>query len=210
MGSNISSVAATAADRVVGSVLPKSFEIVMIGLDNAGKTSLVNRFKRRELPSGVLPATTTTIGSTIETIPFGRHSVTIRELGGADKIRPLWRRFFWNGHGFIFAVDASAPERFAEAKEELGLMWAEISEEHPILILANRMDLAGAAELHRISEALGVEELRVAKRRTVDIKAISAMTGEGTDEVLEWFVENISHQLIVEHNEAKTHVIQAW
>ncbi|KAJ7017699.1 hypothetical protein C8F04DRAFT_1154875, partial [Mycena alexandri] len=146
MGSNISSVAATAADRVVGSVLPKSFEIVMIGLDNAGKTSLVNRFKRRELPSG--PS-----GSTIETIPFGRHSVTIRELGGADKIRPLWRLYvlstkysfhlnlktvFWNGHGFIFA---------------------------------QQMDLAGAAELHRISEALGVEELRVAKRRTVDIKS---------------------------------------
>ncbi|KAJ7739818.1 ADP-ribosylation factor family-domain-containing protein [Mycena metata] len=186
MGSNISSVAATAADRIVGSALPKSFEVVMIGPDNAGKTSLVNRFKRRELPSGVLPATTTTIGSTRETIPFGRHSVTIWELGGADKIRPLWRRFFWNGHGFIFAVDASAPERFAEANEELGRMWAEISEEHPILILANKMDLAGAVGLPQISKALGVEELQVAKARTVGVKGISAMTGEGTDEALEW------------------------
>ncbi|KAJ7017710.1 ADP-ribosylation factor family-domain-containing protein [Mycena alexandri] len=200
MGATISRAAESGADLVLGNTLPKTFEIVMIGLDDAGKTSLVNRFKRRDLP---LPATVTTIGTTIKTIRFGRHRITVLELGGADKIRPLWRRFFWNGHAFIFLVDASAPERFSEAKEELGRMWGEISKKHPILILANKMDLKGAVGLDEVAEALGVGGL--ATGRTVAVKGVSAMTGKGPEEVLKWFVENVSHQLIAEHNEVKKH-----
>ncbi|KAJ7722970.1 ADP-ribosylation factor family-domain-containing protein [Mycena metata] len=203
MGATISSVAASGADLVLSNTLPKTFEIVMIGLDDAGKTSLVNRFKRRESPKGVLPDTIPTIGMTIETILYERHTVAIWELGGADKMRPLWRSFFWNGHAFIFLVDASAPERFREAKEVLAWMWGKISKEHPILVLANKMDLKGAVGLEGIAEALGVREL--ARVRKVTVKGISAMTGEGTEEVLKWFVENLSHQLIAEHNEVKKH-----
>ncbi|KAJ6581860.1 ADP-ribosylation factor family-domain-containing protein [Mycena capillaripes] len=181
----------------------------MIGLDDAGKTSLVNRLKRRELPAGVLPVTVTTIGSTIETIPYRRHSVTVWEFGGSDKVRPLWRRYFWHAHGFVFTLDAAAPARFAEAKEELQRMWEEIGDMHPALVLANKVDLPGAVELGEIEEALGVAALAGSGRK-IALKGISAMTGEGMDEALEWFVENISHQLIAETNEHKKHMVQAW
>ncbi|KAJ7180891.1 ADP-ribosylation factor family-domain-containing protein [Mycena filopes] len=203
MGSGISTATATAADRIAGTALPKSFTIVMVGLDGAGKTSLLNRFKRRELPSGILPATTTTIGTTIETIPYGRHSATIWEIGGQEKIRPLWRRFFWNGVAYIFVVDATAPERFPDVKEELGLMWGNAGEEYPVLILANKMDLEGAVPLDAIAEAVDFEKL--ANSRMVVLKGISAMTGEGTDEVFRFFVQNVSHRLIAEHKEAMKH-----
>ncbi|KAJ7931756.1 ADP-ribosylation factor family-domain-containing protein [Mycena leptocephala] len=208
MGSAISTAAAAGADILMGSAAPKSFEIIMIGLDDAGKTSLVNRLKRRELPPGVLPATITTIGSTIETIPHRHHTVTIWEFGGSEKVRPLWRRYFWHAHTFAFTLDATAPARFAEAKQELQLM-LEASDKHPVLVLANKLDLAGAADLATIEEALGVAALPRSGRK-IAVKGVSAMTGDGLCEVLDWFVENVSHQLIAETNEAKKHVVQAW
>ncbi|KAJ7180919.1 ADP-ribosylation factor family-domain-containing protein [Mycena filopes] len=205
MGSGISTATATAADRIAGTALPKSFTIVMVGLDGAGKTSLLNRFKRRELPSGILPATTTTIGPTIETIPYGRHRATIWELGGQERIRPLWRRFFRNGVAYIFVVDATAPERFPDVKAELHFMWGNAGKKYyPVLILANKMDLEGAVSLDAIAEAVDFEKL-VKSRTAAALKGISAMTGEGTDEVFKFFVQNVSHKLIAEHNEAMKH-----
>ncbi|KAF8216669.1 ADP-ribosylation factor family-domain-containing protein [Mycena galopus ATCC 62051] len=213
MGSVISTVALNSA-ALLG--LPKTFTLVLIGLDDAGKTSLVNRLSRRELPLGVLPATISTIGSTLETIPHGRHSVTVWEFGGSEKFRPLWRRYLWNGHAFVFLLDATAPARFPEAKDELIRLWEGTSDKHPVLgeskpvlVLANNVDLADAAELSMIEEALGVPELAHSDRK-IALKGMSAMTGEGIDEALEWFVANLSHQFIAEINEEKRHATQAW
>ncbi|KAF8216680.1 ADP-ribosylation factor family-domain-containing protein [Mycena galopus ATCC 62051] len=193
----------------MGSVISTvaSNTLVLIGLDGAGKTSLVNRLSRRELPLGVLPATASTIGALhIEIKDFG---ITVWEFGGSEKIRPLWRRYFWNGHAFVFLLDATAPARFPEAKDELIRLWEGMSDKHPVLVLANKVDLAYAAELSMIEEALGVPELARSDRK-IALKGISAMTGEGIDEALEWFVANLSHQFIAEINEGKRHVTQAW
>ncbi|KAJ6534692.1 small ARF-related GTPase [Mycena vulgaris] len=211
MGSALSTAAA-GADRLFPSeMLPKSFEIVMVGLDGAGTTSLLNRLHRRELPLGVLPATVQTIGSGLETIPYGRHSITVWEFGGMYKIRPLWRRYYWNAHAFAFAVDAAASARFADAKEELHRMSDDMGDARPLLVLANKMDLAGALDLGAIAAALDIEGLaRRRPERIVALKGVSAMTGEGVDDALQWFVVNVSHELIVQHNAAKKHVVQAW
>ncbi|KAF7370360.1 hypothetical protein MSAN_00667400 [Mycena sanguinolenta] len=196
----------------MGSVLstPKTFELLIIGLDDAGKTSLVNRLKRRELPRGVLPTTTPTTGFTRETISHGQHSVTILEYSGSEKMRPLWRSCFWNAHAFVFLIDAAAPARFPEAKEELIQLIKATSDLYPILILANKVDLPGAVELSTIEEVFGVLGLRAAKSdRKIALKGISAMTGEGVDEALDWLAANLSHQVISEINEAKKQVEQS-
>ncbi|KAJ6519115.1 ADP-ribosylation factor family-domain-containing protein [Mycena sanguinolenta] len=170
----------------MGSVLstPKTFVLLIIGLDDAGKTSLVNRLKRRELPRGVLPATTPTAGFTRETFSHGQHSVTVLEYSGSEKMRPLWRCTFWNGHAFIFLIDATAPTRFPEAKQELIRLSEETSDLYPILVLANKIDLADAVELSTIKEAFDVSGLAKSGRKAA-FKGISAMTGEGVDEALE-------------------------
>ncbi|KAJ7491881.1 ADP-ribosylation factor family-domain-containing protein [Mycena latifolia] len=207
--------AAAAADRLLPpTLLPKSFEIIMVGLDGAGKTSLLNRLHRTELPAGVLPATIPTIGSNIETVTHGRHSIKIWEFGGIEKIRPLWRRYYWNAHAFVFLLDAATPARFAEAKAELQLMLAETTERagaYPLLVLANKTDLTGSADLSAISEALGLAVLDSARSgRAVALKGVSAMTGAGTEEALQWFVENVSHEQIVRSNGNKRNKVQAW
>ncbi|KAJ7799115.1 ADP-ribosylation factor family-domain-containing protein [Mycena olivaceomarginata] len=205
MGSVISTTTAASASFLG---LPKTFVLVMVGLDDAGKTSLVSRLKRRELPRGVLPTTITTIGCTIETIPYGRHSVTIWEFGGMERVRCLWRRYFWHAHAFIFLLDAAAPARFPEAKEELLRLLDGIHYSYPVLVLANKIDLPSAVELRTIEDALSVPEL--VRGGKIALKGVSAMTGEGINEAIEWFVANISHDSIAKINEGKKHVIQAW
>ncbi|KAJ7698890.1 ADP-ribosylation factor family-domain-containing protein [Mycena rosella] len=198
-------LAVTAADRLFpSSMFPKSFMIIIVGLDGAGTTSMLNRLHRRELPMGVLPATIPTIANNTETIPYGRHRVKIQELGGMDKIRPLWRSHYWNAHAFIFVLDAAAPDRFPEAKEELDRVYYDLGKdeyvEYPFLIVANKMDLPGAADLATIAKALGINLETLGRGgRTVAMKGVSAMSGEGLDEVLQWFVDNVSHELIVQH-----------
>ncbi|KAJ7251445.1 ADP-ribosylation factor family-domain-containing protein [Mycena rebaudengoi] len=208
MGATLS----TAADLLVPIDLPKTFEVVMVGLDGTGKTTLLSRLKKRDLPPGVSRPTTPTIGSTLETISFRRNNITIWEFGGWTSfqlITPLTTDY-WNAHAFIFALDAAAPERFAEARVELDRMHSDSgSESYPLLVLANKMDLPQAESLATIAEALGAERFPKWGRPVV-VKGVSALYDEGMDEVLQWLVENVSHSLIAKQNEGKKHMVQAW
>ncbi|KAJ7931706.1 ADP-ribosylation factor family-domain-containing protein [Mycena leptocephala] len=201
MSSTLFLLAAAGADFLG---LPMTFEIMMVGLDNAGKTSILHRFKHRE-PTIALPRTETTIGYNVETISYRSHNITIKDFGGDPRVRRPVRCYYWNAYAFVFVVDATAPERFPEAKEELFYLHNDgttQAESHPLLVLANKMDLPGAADLTTISAALGVDEVsRV--RKLVAVKGISAVTGEGFDEVLEWISSNVSHRLIVQHDSDK-------
>ncbi|KAJ6527263.1 ADP-ribosylation factor family-domain-containing protein [Mycena vulgaris] len=201
MGSTLSLVAASGADLLFPSY--KSFEIMVVGLDNAGKTCLLHRFKHQDISLGVLPETTPTTGSNEDTISYGSTRITIVEHSGNPRTRPLWRCSFLNAFSFVFVLDAATPERFSEAKTELQLLYDHRAlHSHPLLVLANKIDLPGAADLHTISKALDIDALSQSGK-TIAIKAVSAMTGEGIDEVMQWFVANISHGLIARHNNQK-------
>ncbi|KAJ7195733.1 ADP-ribosylation factor family-domain-containing protein [Mycena rebaudengoi] len=196
MGATLS----TAADLLAPIGPIKIFEVVMVGLDGAGKTTLLSRLKKRDLPPGVSRPTTPTIGCTMETISFRRNNITIWEFGGMDNIRPLWWRYYWHGHAFIFALDAAAPERFAEAREELDRMHSDSAASYLLLVLANKMDLPQVESLATVAEALGAERFPKWGRPVV-VKGVSALYDEGMDEVLQWFVENVTHSLITKQNE---------
>ncbi|KAJ7251430.1 ADP-ribosylation factor [Mycena rebaudengoi] len=199
MGATLSSVSAIGADLLLLSK-PKTFGIMMIGLDDAGKTSILNRLHQPQLLGGVLPPTIPTIGFNRDIIQFGRNSITLWDIGGQDKIRPLWRSNYWNAHGFIFTVDSTTPERFSEAKEELHRMHKGLNTlGYPLLILATKTDLPEAMNISEIAEALEVGKISDLGR-TLAVKGASAMTGEGLGEAIQWLVENVSHQLIAEHN----------
>ncbi|KAF7309978.1 hypothetical protein MIND_00370600 [Mycena indigotica] len=187
-------------------------EIVMLSLDDSGATSILNRLHRPNLPKGILPKTIPTIGMNVETITHGRSKITIWEMGGNKKIRPLWRRYLWNGHAFAFVVDASAPERFAEARQELN--WALKSREYtafPFLVVVNKMDKEGAVEMWQVEEALDLKTLFAEHTEWPwGIMGVSAMTGQGLDQMLEWFTTNVSYAHIARHDAAKKNVAQAW
>lgn len=80
----------------------KQVRILMVGLDAAGKTTILYKLKLGEVVT-----TIPTIGFNVETVEYKNISFTVWDVGGQDKIRPLWRHYFQNTHGLIFVVDSN-------------------------------------------------------------------------------------------------------
>merc|ERR1712071_214832 len=91
----------------------KQMRILMVGLDAAGKTTILYKLKLGEI------VTIPTIGFNVETVEYKNICFTVWDVGGQDKIRPLWRHYFQNTQGLIFVVDSNDRERITEAQEEL-------------------------------------------------------------------------------------------
>lgn len=94
-----------------------NIEIVSVGLDAAGKTTILYKLKLGEIVT-----TIPTIGFNVETVEYKNISFTVWDVGGQDKIRPLWRHYYQNTQGLIFVVDSSDTKRVAEAENELASM----------------------------------------------------------------------------------------
>ena len=161
----------------------KQIRFLMVGLDAAGKTTILYKLKLGEIVT-----TIPTIGFNVETAEYKNISFTVWDLGGQDKIRPLWRHYFQNTLGVIFVVDTSDPERIGEARDELMRMLAEDElREAVLLIFANKQDLPDAMNAAEITIKLGLNSCR----RKWHIQATCATSGEGLYEGLEW----LSNQL---------------
>merc|ERR1712149_70790 len=79
----------------------KEMRILMVGLDAAGKTTILYKLKLGEVVT-----TIPTIGFNVETVEYKNISFTVWDVGGRDKIRPLWRHYYQNTQGIIFVVDS--------------------------------------------------------------------------------------------------------
>ena len=77
--------------RMVGT---REMRILMVGLDAAGKTTILYKLKLGEVVN-----TIPTIGFNVETVEYKNISFTVWDVGGQDKIRPLWRHYFQNTQG---------------------------------------------------------------------------------------------------------------
>ena len=89
----------------------------IVGLDAAGKTTILYKLKLGEIVT-----TIPTIGFNVETVEYKNICFTVWDVGGQDKIRPLWRHYFQNTQGLIFVVDSNDRERITEAQDELQKM----------------------------------------------------------------------------------------
>lgn len=162
----------------------KEMRILMVGLDAAGKTTILYKLKLGEIVT-----TIPTIGFNVETVDYKNISFTVWDVGGQDKIRPLWRHYFQNTQGLIFVVDSNDRERISEAKDELNRMLDEDElRDAVLLVFANKQDLPNAMSPSEITEKLGLSTIR---QRNWYIQATCATNGEGLYEGLDW----LSNQL---------------
>jgi len=153
--------------------------ILMVGLDAAGKTTILYKLKLGEIVT-----TIPTIGFNVETVEYKNISFTVWDVGGQDKIRPLWRHYFQNTQGLIFVVDSNDKERIEEAKDELQKMLQEEDlREAVLLVFANKMDLPNAMSPSEITDKLGLNQLR---SRKWYIQSTCAPQGQGLYEGLDW------------------------
>lgn len=130
----------------------KEMRILMVGLDAAGKTTILYKLKLGEIVT-----TIPTIGFNVETVEYKNISFTVWDVGGQDKIRPLWRHYFQNTQGLIFVVDSNDRERVNEAREELTRMLAEDElRDAVLLVFVNKQDLPNAMNAAEITDKLGL------------------------------------------------------
>uniref|UniRef100_R4G4H1 ADP-ribosylation factor n=1 Tax=Rhodnius prolixus TaxID=13249 RepID=R4G4H1_RHOPR len=178
MGLTISSV----LSRLFGK---KQMRILMVGLDAAGKTTILYKLKLGEIVT-----TIPTIGFNVETVEYKNICFTVWDVGGQWKIRPLWRHYFQNTQGLIFVVEAVYQRRVEEAEKELQNMLNEDElREAVLLVFANKQDLPNAMTPAELTEKLGLNQLR---NRQWYIQSTCATQGHGLFEGLDWLSNELA------------------
>ncbi|KAG8230521.1 hypothetical protein J437_LFUL019222 [Ladona fulva] len=163
----------------------KQMRILMVGLDAAGKTTILYKLKLGEIVT-----TIPTIGFNVETVEYKNISFTVWDVGGQHRIRSLWRHYFQNTQGLIFVVDSSDRERIGEAEEELNnMLTAEELADAVLLVFANKQDLPNAMNASELTDKLGLNNI---KNRRWYIQAACATEAHGLYEGLDWLSNELS------------------
>ncbi|KAF2068713.1 hypothetical protein CYY_009965 [Polysphondylium violaceum] len=159
--------------------------ILMIGLDAAGKTTILYKLKLGEIVE-----TIPTIGFNVESVQYKKISFNVWDIGGQDKIRALWRHYYQNTQGIIFVVDSNDRERIQDAHLEFQKLLIEDELAHcPILVFANKQDLPNAMSIPEVVDRLDLHSLE--SNRKWFIQGTSAGSGDGLYEGLDWLSNNI-------------------
>jgi len=158
----------------------KEKRILMLGLDAAGKTTLLYQFKLGEVVPSI-----PTIGFNVEEVQYKNIKFTVFDVGGQDRLRPLWKHYYQGANALIYLIDSNDGDRFAEATEELHSIVCDMdfNSNAPVLIFANKQDLPNAVNASKLAEILMMSKLR---GREWYIQPCIATKGEGLVEGFEW------------------------
>ncbi len=157
-------------------------QIVIIGLDSAGKTTIVNRLLRSEF----IP-TTRTLGVNYRTVKYRQIMFSLIDLGGQEIYRNLlWQPSLEKADAIVFVLD-SADLRINEASKAF---WESIqqNENAPVLFIANKIDLPGARTFDTIVQDLDLTRA-TRSSRPVGLFRISAKTGENFYDAFDWLAD---------------------
>ena len=157
----------------------KEVRLLILGLDNAGKTTVLY-----QMQFGESKVTVPTLGFNVETVKYQNLTFQMWDLGGQSELRPYWRCYFQKTNAIVFVIDSTDKDRLDTVKNELFLL---IQEEElqgvPIAILANKQDLEGALSDIQISEIVGLSEI---KNNQWAIFKTVAKTGVGLENAFKW------------------------
>ena len=163
----------------------QEYRVLMLGIGAAGKTTILYNLKNNEVVH-----TIATVGFNLETLHFGNLEFCVWDLGGQDKIRPLWRHYYEGAKGIIFVVDSADSSQFEVAKSELHqVAQAPQLKSCPILLFANKQDLDGALEPDKIAEKL---ELNLLPESRYHVEGSCARTGKGLYEGMTWLASAVT------------------
>ncbi|KAJ3587940.1 hypothetical protein NHX12_011535 [Muraenolepis orangiensis] len=119
-----------------------------------GKTSLLHCFSTGSLEQDVTP----TEGFNAVSINREDLHIEFLEIGGQDHLRPYWQKYLARAAVLVFVVDSSRADLFPTARTHLEELLAE-DPLLPLVVLANKQDLAGAWGITDLHEALGLSQL---------------------------------------------------
>ncbi|KAI1729080.1 ADP-ribosylation factor family domain-containing protein [Ditylenchus destructor] len=166
----------------------RQVEIIVLGLDNSGKSTILNQLKPPDTQtSSVVP----TVGYSTERFTASNMSFSAYDMSGQARYRNLWETHYKNVHGIIFVVDSSDRLRLAVSRDELWMILDHKDLAYrraPLLILANKSDLKDALSASEVHLSLGLDLIR---NRNWHIVPTCALTGQGLVGGIDWLSNNI-------------------
>lgn len=164
----------------------KDVRILLVGLDAAGKTTLLYKLKLGDAVMAI-----PTIGFNVEEVSYKNITFTMWDVGGQERLRSMWSYYYHNTNAVIFVVDSTDTDRIGEeGKYELNhLLNAEELKDATFLIYANKQDMPGALTPHQVTEKLGLFDVR---GRDWYVQSCIAIRGDGLYEGLDWLSDNLS------------------
>ena len=166
----------------------KDVRILMLGLDNAGKTTILKKFNGEDI-SSISP----TLGFNIKTLEHKGYNLNIWDVGGQKSLRSYWRNYFETTDGLIWVVDSADRRRLQDCNKELhGLLQEERLLGATLLVFANKQDLQGALTVEDIKTTLQLDDI---KSHHWQIISCSAVTGENLLDGMDWLLQDISARI---------------
>ena len=196
----------------------KEMRLLLVGLDNAGKSTILSRINGEEIDS-VAP----TLGFNIKTFNYADYVLNVwdvgrwcdgREtfglltvltesgrrryhcscsLGGQKSLRSYWRNYFEATEAIIWVVDSVDKMRLGECRAELqDLLKEERLMGSSLLVFANKQDIAGACSLQEIRTLLDLDSIH---KHHWTIMPCSAVTGQNLLEGIDWLVNDVAQRL---------------
>uniref|UniRef100_A0A8D0HS05 ADP-ribosylation factor-like protein 14 n=1 Tax=Sphenodon punctatus TaxID=8508 RepID=A0A8D0HS05_SPHPU len=157
----------------------KQAQILMLGLDSAGKSTLLYKLKFNDVF-----LTVPTIGFNVEMIETEKNvALTVWDVGGQQKMRTLWGNYFENTDSLVYVVDSTDKQRLEDSKKELEfILKNESTKNVPVVVLANKQDLPGALNAEEITKKFNMK--KHCHDRNWYVQPCCAITGEGLAEAL--------------------------
>merc|ERR1711974_540250 len=161
--------------------LKEERRMVLLGLDNAGKTTTLEQLKRLFGLKG-LPAEriTPTIGLNLGRIRIDGVDAVFWDLGGHSSFRSVWHNYYEDVQGITFVLDSADQARMEEARSTLENILSHEALRHvPVLCMANKQDLPAAMDEEEISRWLDSE--RLVGDRPFHVHPCCAVQGQGLE-----------------------------
>ena len=179
--------------------------MILLGLDNAGKTTFHEQVKSLFLPNAPEPKlrTVPTVGQNVSTITLPDMYLKFWDVGGQLTLRNLWQSYYASCHAIVFIIDStdigdgnleSGTGSSSSRLEECRLVLEDVlqhsdTEGVPLLILANKQDREDCVETIRIKEGLVKKVMEGEKGSSIRdsrVLSMSALTGDGVREAVDW------------------------
>nr|ALS05000.1 ADP-ribosylation factor-like protein 2-like protein [Calanus sinicus] len=166
----------------------KEVRLLMLGLDNAGKTTILKKFNGEDI-NEIAP----TLGFNIKTLDHRGFKLNIWDVGGQKSLRSYWRNYFESTDGLIWVVDSADKRRLEDCKNELhSLLGEERLLGATLLVFANKQDLPGALKMEEIAQVLELDKIKMHHWQIVNC---SAVTGENLLKGIDWLLDDISKRI---------------
>ncbi|OBZ89559.1 ADP-ribosylation factor-like protein 3 [Choanephora cucurbitarum] len=168
----------------------EEYYVLIIGLDNAGKTTLLERIKAIYTgTSGLDPdKIAPTVGLNIGKVNIKSSRINFWDLGGQKDLHSIWERYYSECHAIVFVVDSTDPIRLEDCRDTFEKMITNDAVEGvPILMLANKQDVSGALKVEEVKEVFNKIAMKLGARDS-RVLSVSALEGHGVEDAIDWLV----------------------